>query len=331
MDILTNWEKLLRKTNYNLYKENFSFNDDEISLSTNCNNLESNLGNIRIDISNDEINTIFNIINYTDLKDSDNFVFISLRNDTNYNKKSFILKENLRANIKNINEDAIFIINRDMDKDDIKINGIENKKYFIVPQERANDAILYEALNILRSKRKNNIILLIEEDKDILIKNSNIEEIKKLKSAMNSSISREIKIIGSYEDIVRSLNKILDWDGFYTDLRCLSDEAIYRLKEILIEKDLSKIYDLDLLVDRFTKGEITYNLKPSDKTSILNIKFKRKKLITDSESNNNKNYEDELKEIRENLIKEYKTKKETDYKERAYLIQMIRDLSEILK
>lgn len=331
MDILTNWEKLLRKTNYNLYKENFSFNDDEISLSTNCNNLESNLGNIRIDISNDEINTIFNIINYTDLKDSDNFVFISLRNGINYINKSFILKENLKVNIKNINDEDIFILNKDLDKDDIKINDIENKKYFIVPQEGTNDSILYEVLNNLRSRRKNNIILLIEEDKDILIKNSNIEEIKKLKSIMNRSVTGEIKIIGSYEDIIRSLNKIIDWDGVYTDIRCISNDGIVKLKEILIEKDLSKIYDLCSIVDRFTKGEIMYNLSPSEKATILNIKFNRKKLIADSESNINKNYEDELKEMRENLIKEYKSKKEIDYKERAYLIQMIRDLSEILK
>ena len=92
MDNLTNWEKLLRKTNYNLYKENFSFDDDLISISSNCNNLESNLGDIRIDISNDGVTSIYNVIKYSDINANNNFIFIALRNDCDYTKKSIMLK-----------------------------------------------------------------------------------------------------------------------------------------------------------------------------------------------------------------------------------------------
>lgn len=326
MDNLTNWEKLLRKTNYNLYKENFSFDDDLISISSNCNNLESNLGDIRIDISNDGVTSIYNVIKYSDINANNNFIFIALRNDCDYTKKSIMLKESLKANLINIKEEDIFILEKN--KEDIIINPIVSAKYIIVPQEGNNDTIVYEALNAIRTARKNSIILLIEEADSILIKNSNKEEIKKLKFAVSGSINREIKIIGSYDDIVRSLNKI--WDSIYNNYSN-SHEAFEELKKIVIERDLSRIANLELLSDKFDNGEIIFNINPSDNASILSVKFKRKKVVSNDTTNTEKTYEEEIKEIRKSLLEEYKGKSQTEYKERAYLIQMMRDLSEILK
>lgn len=326
MDNLTNWEKLLRKTNYNLYKENFSFDDDLISISSNCNNLESNLGDIRIDISNDGVTSIYNVIKYSDINANNNFIFIALRNDCDYTKKSIMLKESLKANLINIKEEDIFILEKN--KEDIIVNPIVSAKYIIVPQEGNNDTIVYEALNAIRTARKNSIILLIEEADSILIKNSNKEEIKKLKFAVSGSINREIKIIGSYDDIVRSLNKI--WDSIYNNYSN-SHEAFEELKKIVIERDLSRIANLELLSDKFDNGEIIFNINPSDNASILSVKFKRKKVVSNDTTNTEKTYEEEIKEIRKSLLEEYKGKSQTEYKERAYLIQMMRDLSEILK
>lgn len=326
MDNLTNWEKLLRKTNYNLYKENFSFDDDLISISSNCNNLESNLGDIRIDISNDGVTSIYNVIKYSDINTNNNFIFIALRNDCDYTKKSIMLKESLKANLINIKEEDIFILEKN--KEDIIVNPIVSAKYIIVPQEGNNDTIVYEALNAIRTARKNSIILLIEEADSILIKNSNKEEIKKLKFAVSGSINREIKIIGSYDDIVRSLNNI--WDSIYNNY-CNSHEAFEELKKIVIERDLSRIANLELLSDKFDNGEIILNINPSDNASILSVKFKRKNVVSNDTTNTEKTYEEEIKEIRNSLLEEYKGKNQTEYKERAYLIQMMRDLSEILK
>ena len=158
--------------------------------------------------------------------------------------------------------------------------------------------------------------------------NSNKEEIKKLKFAVSGSINREIKIIGSYDDIVRSLNKI--WDSIYNNYSN-SHEAFEELKKIVIERDLSRIANLELLSDKFDNGEIIFNINPSDNASILSVKFKRKKVVSNDTTNTEKTYEEEIKEIRKSLLEEYKGKNQTEYKERAYLIQMMRDLSEILK
>ena len=137
MDNLTNWEKLLRKTNYNLYKENFSFDDDLISISSNCNNLESNLGDIRIGISNDGVTSIYNVIKYSDINANNNFIFIALRNDCDYTKKSIMLKQSLKANLINIKEEDVFILEKN--KEDIIVNPIVSAKYIIVPQEGNNE------------------------------------------------------------------------------------------------------------------------------------------------------------------------------------------------
>lgn len=336
MDLRDQWEVLVKKAQYKLYNEDFSCTDNGRSFEELCEANKRYLGKTRYSVSENIVTTILNIIENTTLAGED-FVLIALKDDDNYERNATAINGNIRANFSRNGSHEVFILHKHKNPKDIRKIELVTAKYIIVPQDGEKDILIYESLNRMRETySRDNAIILIDNRDHVLVKNSTIQEITRLQSAIECNISRDIRILGTLNEIVRAVEKISDTIYLKEHNNMpTSYNALNVLKDILVEDNLARICELEHVSENFQKGQLFYHLSLRRSNIVLDVSFNKEEPLVLKDSNEEKETpktdEDEIRELRHSMIQELKEKDKGEYVERSYLVQMIKDLSLILK
>lgn len=350
------WKNALKKAEYQFYSSDMLFKREGDNNYTDIDNSNwrpsmNILGRFsyKYNKPSERMPTILDLISNFNCNNCDRIVIALNPNDImDYEHLSQTINDGIQRMSCN-NRSQVYIHNIRKRGNDININKLISSRYVIIPDDNFE---IYDALIGMRDVCKNEIGLIVDEPKSnmIRVKNSIMTEITKLCSSVkiNYHEKRSVYVTGEYNSIIRVLeeldNKIYKQE--YTSNPVKSRQALDVMKDGILQGPLYFSGAKFLPNDIFEHGELKFKIglvseypisTPYSpiKIGIEYIPNKEMKLPDREEDKEPiKSAQEELEDIRRELIEEYKERtfySKDNLVEREQLTRMIKNISDSLK
>lgn len=350
------WKIALKKTEYKFYSSDMIFKrqGDRVYSDMSCSNWRPNMNILgrfgyKYNKPSERIPTILDLISNFSCNNFDKIVIALNPNDIlDYDFLAQQINDGIQRMSCN-NRGQVYIHNIRKKDGDINTSKLLGSQYVIVPDDNFE---IYDALIGMRDVCKNEIGLIVDEPKSnmIRVKNSIMTEINRLCSVVkiNFHERRKVYITGDSKTIIRVLEEIDNriYKQKYEVNGVQMRHGLDAMKEGILKGPLFFSEIMCVPNDKFEHGQLKYKIGlltevPTNSCYSLikigieyipdeEIKLRENEEVIESTKSTN----EELEDIRKELIKEYReltTYSKDNFSDREQITRMIKNITDSLK